>query len=81
MSKNYSGLGVEHHIVRVRKYGTVLQLDDGSQWDIPPGDSTIAVCWYESQRVVVEESDNDLYPYKVTNLDTSTPDVIKGNLR
>jgi hypothetical protein len=34
MSKNYSGLGVEHHIVRVRKYGTVLQLDDGSQWDM-----------------------------------------------
>lgn len=81
MSKNYSGLGAEHHIVHVRKSGTVLQLDDGSQWDILPGDSTLAVCWYETQRVVVEESNNDLYTYNLTNLDTSTPDVIKGNLR
>jgi hypothetical protein len=81
MSKNYSGLGVEHHIVNVRKYGMVVQLDDGSQWDIPPGDSTLAACWYATQRVVVEESENNPYPYKLTNLDTSTPDVVKANLR
>jgi hypothetical protein len=49
MSKSYSGVGVKRHIVQVQKYGTVLQLDDGSQWDIPPGDSTIAVCWYATQ--------------------------------
>lgn len=81
MSKNYSGLGVEHHIVNVRRSGMVVQLDDGSEWDIPPGDSTMAACWYETQRVVVAESEHDLYPYKLTNLDTSTPDAIKANLR
>jgi hypothetical protein len=81
MSKNYGGLGAEHHIANVRKYGMVVRLDDGSEWDVPPGDSTIAACWYETQRVVVEESEHDLYPYKLTNLNTSTPDVIKANLR
>jgi hypothetical protein len=71
MSEKYS------LIVRVEDDGQTLELDDGSTWNVPVGDNTISICWYETQRIVVEKSADKNYPYRLRNLDTSG-DVVKA---
>ncbi len=50
MSKN------ELSIVHVGKYGRRLTLNDGSKWDISPGDTSKTGLWYPTQRVIVKDS-------------------------
>jgi len=71
LSENYS------LIVEVEDDGQTVELDDGSTWNVPLGDNTISICWYETQRIVVEESGDKDYPYRLRNLDTSG-DVVKA---
>jgi hypothetical protein len=71
LSENYS------LIVEVDDDGQTVELDDGSTWNVPLGDNTISICWYETQRIVVEESGDKDYPYRLRNLDTSG-DMVKA---
>lgn len=66
----YFGVGQEHHIQDVKPDGRRLELDDLSRWEIQPGHSTQVVCWYPTQRVLVEES-NAKGHYPITNLETN----------
>jgi hypothetical protein len=70
---------VANSILRVCKNGTVLELLDGSQWEIPVGDNTKTLIWLPTARVTIEENEEDeSYPYCVTNLDTSGPEVVRA---
>ncbi len=77
----YSGLGEEHHVLEVGKDGLVVCLDDGSVWDISVGDNTKSVCWYPTMRIVVEENDSPESTFRLKNLDTAGPDVVRALLR
>ncbi len=57
-------------ILAVQRHGQVVQLDDASHWEVKMGDSTKSHLWMTSQRVVVTDNDNQLYPHKLKNLDT-----------
>jgi len=70
----------ESFITKIGKMGSPITLGDGSRWNISIGDSTKTICWYETMRVTVDESpeDDHIYPYRMTNLDTSGPDVVRA---
>lgn len=69
----------EYFILKVAKNGLTITLNDGSRWEISAGDSTKTICWYETMHIqITEEEDDTLYPFRLTNLNTSTPDVVKA---
>lgn len=72
-------MAMDNSILHVRKNGTVLELMDGSQWGIPVGDNTMTLIWLPTARVTIEENEEDeSYPYRITNLDTYGPEVVRA---
>jgi hypothetical protein len=77
--KPYNHVGEQLSVLRRSQYGQTVTLSDGSRWRISVGDATKTFCWYPTQRVVVENCDDDVYPYELHNLDTEG-DVAKASL-
>jgi hypothetical protein len=50
-------------------------------WDISVGDNTKSICWYPTMRIVVEENDSPEYTFRLKNLDTAGPDIVRALLR
>jgi len=78
---DYSGLDQEHHVVEIKKKGLVIRLSDGSVWGISVGDTTRTVCWYPTMRILVEEHGGSTHPFRLKNLDTAGPEVVRASLR
>jgi len=68
--------GLENTVVEVRKDGLEIKLFDGSNWSINPDDSAKTAEWYPSQRIIIEKSDNERYPFVIINLDTFPQDQV-----
>jgi hypothetical protein len=68
--------GLENTVVEVRKNGLEVKLFDGSNWSINPDDSVKTAEWYPSQRIIIEKSDNERYPFVIINLDTFPQDQV-----
>lgn len=66
-------------VLEVKKDGLEVILMDGSSWSINTGDSTKTSLWYPTQRIEIEKSDSELYPYILINLDTYGPDKAKAS--
>jgi hypothetical protein len=65
----------ESSLLRVLRNGRQLELADLSRWEVDPGDSTITALWLPTNRLTIEEADG---VYRITNLDTSQPDVVSA---
>ena len=76
--KPYNRVGEQLSVMRISKYGQTVTLSDFSRWSINVGDASKTICWYPTQRVVVENCDDDVYPYELHNLDT-VADVAKAS--
>ncbi|HXG50022.1 MAG TPA: hypothetical protein VNN77_01275 [candidate division Zixibacteria bacterium] len=72
---------MELHITAVRNDGLIIELDDGSSWDVSVGDNTKSICWYPTMRVIIAETGLSPYPFTLTNLDTAGPDVVQARRR
>jgi len=68
----------EASLLRILRHGRELELTDLSRWEIAIGDSTMTIIWTPTARLRVDEVDDDLYPFRITNLDTSQPDVVRA---
>ena len=69
----------EYSVMKIGENGSSVILQDGSRWQISEGDSTKTICWYPTMRVLISEDLNDKsYPYRLTNIDTSGPDVVRA---
>ena len=68
--------GLENTVVEVRKNGLEVKLFDGSNWSINPDDSAKTAEWYPSQRIIIQKSDNERYPFVIINLDTFPQDQV-----
>lgn len=69
----------EYSILKVAKNGLTVKLNDGSRWEISVGDSTKTSCWYETMHIqITEDSEDTQYSFRLTNLNTSTPDVVRA---
>ena len=66
----------ENTVVEVQDNGLKIVLFDGSKWSINADDSTKTAQWYPTQRIIIEESDNDKYPFTLMNLDTFPVDQV-----
>ena len=76
--KPYSRVGEQLSVMRISKNGQTVTLSDGSRWRVSVGDVTKTLCWYATQRVVVENCDDGVYHYELRNLDTGA-DVAKAS--
>jgi len=69
----------EYTIMKVGKNGFSVMLDDGSQWQIDSCDNTKVACWYETMRIKISEDfEDETYPFQLTNLNTSEPDIVRA---
>lgn len=57
-------------IANVTQVGDILTLGDGTVWKVAPADQYKVRNWKPNDRIKVEQSDNFLYHYSLTNLDT-----------
>jgi hypothetical protein len=79
MSKNiYPRLGEVHNIMEILEDGQIVQLNDLSKWRIRSGDISKTVIWYPTQRIIVEENESDIYPYRLKNLDTFQEEEVEA---
>jgi len=70
---------IEYSIMKVGKYGDKVTLNDGSKFSISPGDSTKCSIWYPTQRIIIRRTNNPVYEFTLTNLDTAGPDVAEAD--
>jgi len=75
----YNSIGEELSVMRISKSGETVTLSDGSRWRVSAGDVTKTLCWYATQRIVVEGCDDAVHQYELRNLDTEA-DVAKASL-
>ena len=54
-----------------------LRLSDGTLWNVRPEDVPIAQAWITPVDVVVSQSSNPFYPYKLTNKVTGTSILVR----
>lgn len=76
--KTYIRIGEQLSVIRISKNGQTVTLSDGSRWRVNVGDTTKTLCWYPTQRIVVEDCNDGVYPYELRNLDT-VADVAKAS--
>ncbi len=58
----------------------VITTIDKSKWIINPGDAGKAARWYKSQLLRVEETPDEIYKYRLVNLDTAGLDTVEANI-
>lgn len=58
-----------HWIKKIIERGQTVQLEDGTLWQINPLNKIDAVLWLPTERIVIVESGNPFYPYKLINSD------------
>lgn len=61
----YAGVGQKHWVREKIDSGAYIKLEDGSLWQISPIDKINTMLWLPTDNVVVIESRNPQYPYKL----------------
>jgi len=69
-SQTYAGVGGGHWVSKKIDGGKFLKLEDGSLWEISPIDRINTSLWLITEEIIVIESGNPLYPYKLINSDS-----------
>ncbi len=67
------------HVTSIASRGEVVTLADGSTWKIAPANTFHVINWKEHDRILAQPSDNFLYRYRLTNLDTG--EVVLANTK
>ncbi|MCK4329072.1 hypothetical protein KAX02_04450 [candidate division WOR-3 bacterium] len=68
--QTYWGVGNTHWVSEKIDRGDFIQLEDGSLWEISPIDRINTMLWLSFEDIVVIESNNPHYPYKLINTDS-----------
>ncbi|MDF2576796.1 MAG: hypothetical protein K0S74_280 [Chlamydiales bacterium] len=61
--------GKIYSIKDVMRNGERLLLEDGSSWEIAPGDRLNVQAWLPKERVKIDRSGDAIYPHKLVNLE------------
>lgn len=73
----YRGGAKGHWIQKVIERGSMVQLEDGSIWQISPLSKVDAILWLVAEQIVVTRSENPLYPYMLINTDGQSNAEVK----
>lgn len=65
----YHSIGDNHWIKSKSNDGNIIILEDGSTWEVSPLDRIDCILWLPLTDIVVAESNNPLYPYRLINSD------------
>ena len=75
----YAATGQKHWVKSKADGGAFIQLEDGSLWQISPLDKINTMLWLPTENVVVVESSNPQYPFKlVGERDTAEAKLVTG---
>jgi len=75
----YAAAGQKHWVSSKADGGAFIQLEDGSFWQISSLDKIKTMLWLPTENIVVVESSNPQYPYKlVGERDTAEAKLITG---
>ena len=61
----YLGIGRERWVQKTIDGGAFIRLEDNSLWEISPIDKINTMLWLPIDNIIVIESTNSLYPYKL----------------
>ncbi|MEK7398328.1 MAG: hypothetical protein AAB116_15460 [Candidatus Poribacteria bacterium] len=64
----YKNPGGKHWIISNSGNGSILTLEDSSVWEIQPVNHADTCSWVPATNIVVSNSNNPLYPYKLINV-------------
>ena len=76
--QDYPISNFEHWITKITGHGKVVELEDGSVWDISPAYQAKTMTWLGAQKITVSNGLNPQYPYQLSN--TTTKDTVEGRL-
>ena len=68
----YLGGDTDHWLQEIIEPGRLVQLEDGSIWEIAPLSNVDAILWLMTEEIVVITSDDPFYPHKLINKDEGT---------
>lgn len=68
----------ERSIMEFDKDKLTITLDDNSKWLIHIADIRKVKFWVPTDRILIDETDDGIYHYKLINLDTVEPNVIRA---
>ena len=82
-SSNYAqsrtyGMTGGHHWIKENHDGQLIELEDGSLWRISDVDQVSSALWLPVSNIVVVDSGNALFPYKLINQDDS--EIVEAQL-
>jgi hypothetical protein len=76
-SGTYAGVGQKHWVSEKIDSGAIIKLEDGSLWQISPIDKINTMLWLPIDNLVVIESKNPQFPYKlVSERDTAEAKLV-----
>jgi hypothetical protein len=65
----YAGAASGHWIKRIVERGKIIELEDGSLWELSSFSRVDAILWLVTEKIVVTAGDMPGYPYKLINPD------------
>ncbi|SRR6266480_5013865 len=65
----YAGATEGHWVKSKIDGGSIIQLEDGSMWQISPIDKIETTLWLPTEGITIIESKNPMFPYKLINGD------------
>ncbi|MGD8514896.1 MAG: hypothetical protein PVF52_04720 [Granulosicoccaceae bacterium] len=64
----YAALSTPHSLAAVHEQGAVLELEDGSRWQVYAGFVPISGMWASDEMIRVKTNRNPEYPYTLINV-------------
>ena len=68
----YAGAASGHWIKRIVERGKIVELEDGSLWELSSFSRVDAILWLPVEKIVVTGGDMPGYPYKLVNPDSKS---------
>ena len=65
---SYAGLKQPHAVGKLENNGQLLELEDGSRWEVYEGFAFRTAGWSAGEMVAVKQSKNAEYPYLLVNI-------------
>ena len=64
---SYTGLNTPHSVGRIENDGQLLELEDGSRWQVYEGFTFRTQAWSDGEMINVKLGKNPDYPYTLVN--------------
>jgi hypothetical protein len=67
---------MQNMLIEIHKDGMLLEMGDGTKWDIDPYDASICCTWTPTNDMSITKNKNEIYPYNIK--DDSSGSVVRA---